>query len=145
MATQDPRWHDTEVLPGSPGWHDTAVLLPEYTVVAPGWYADPYDPTGMRYWDGAYWTAQSSPAPWGPSASTAPRPRRSVLLGFVLAVFFGGLALPYALPLPWWARLLIAVAVAIALGWWLLLVVPLTWPFALILVPLLTALGNRRS
>lgn len=143
MATQDPRWNDTEILPGSPGWQDTAVLLPRTTLVAPGWYSDPYDAAGMRYWDGANWTAHTSAAPWGPSAAQAARPRRSVLLGFVLAFCFGGLALTYVLPLPWWARLLIAVAIAAVLGWWSLLVVPLTWPFAIILVPLLTAVGNR--
>ncbi len=134
--------HDTAVLPGSPGWHDTAVLLPGRPAVAPGWYGDPYDPVGLRYWDGFGWTNHCS-APGGRPAPVA-RPRRSVLLGFVLACCFGGLALPYALPLPWWARLAIAVVVAAALGWWLLLVVPLTWPFALVAVPVLTALGNPR-
>jgi hypothetical protein len=22
----------------------------------PGWYPDPYDPSQLRYWDGAVWT-----------------------------------------------------------------------------------------
>jgi hypothetical protein len=67
-----------------------------------------------------------------------------VLLAFVLAVLFGGLALPYALPLPWWARLVIAAGTAFLLGWWLLLLIPLSWPFAVVGVPLLTALLNPR-
>jgi hypothetical protein len=140
MATPDPRWHDTTVLPG---WQDTAVLQPQAPAVAPGWYADPYDPSGIRYWDGAGWTNHCSGAPY----AAAPRPprRRSVVLGFVLAFFFGGLAFAYLLPLPWWARLLIAVAAVLAVGWWTLLLVPLSWPFAVVLVPLLAAVGNRGS
>lgn len=138
MATPDPRWHDTDVIPG---WQDTAVLLPQVPAVAAGWYADPYDATGLRYWDGAAWTNHRSSAPY----AGAPRPerRRSVLLGFVLACCFGGLAFAYLLPLPWWARLLIAVAVVVLVGWWTLLLVPLTWPFAVVLVPLITAVANR--
>ena len=139
--------HDTQVLPGAADWHDTAVLLPSVPAVAPGWYADPYDAAGARYWDGFNWTDHSrglsAPGPYA-GYGAAPRRRRSVLLAFCLAFLVGGLALPYALPLPAWARLLIAAAIAFSLGWWLLLVIPLTWPFALVLVPLLTALFNPR-
>ncbi len=143
-ASQDSRQrHDTQVLPGSPTWHDTAVLLPSRPAAAAGWYADPYDPAGVRYWDGYNWTNHASARPRF-AVPTAPRRRRSILLAFCLAFFFGGLALPYALPLPWWARLSIAVAIALLLGWWLLLLIPLTWPFALILVPGLTAALNPR-
>ncbi len=139
MATTDPRWRDTEVIAG---WQDTVVLMPRTAAVAAGWYADPYDPTGLRYWDGAAWTNHRSSAPYG--AAPRPRPRRSALVGFLLAILFGGLAFTYLLPLPTWARLLIAGAVVLALGWWTLLVVPLSWPLAVVLVPLLAALGNSR-
>jgi len=133
-------WHDTVVLSDGPVWHDTAVLVPQRSAVAAGWYADPYDPRGVRYWDGANWTP-STAAAW-----KAPRPRcrRSVAVAFLLAVLFGGLALPYALPLPGWARLLLAGVLAYFVGWWLLLLIPLTWPLAVIGVPLLTALLNPR-
>jgi hypothetical protein len=67
-----------------------------------------------------------------------------VLLAFVLALLFGGLALPYALPLPWWARLAITAVIIYVLNWWLLLMIPLSWPFALVLVPALTAAFNPR-
>jgi hypothetical protein len=38
----------------------------------PGWYPDPYDPSQLRYWDGAVWTESVSPGsppaagPWAP-------------------------------------------------------------------------------
>jgi hypothetical protein len=28
----------------------------------PGWYPDPYDPSQLRYWDGATWTESAMPA-----------------------------------------------------------------------------------
>jgi hypothetical protein len=145
-------WHDTQVLPGSKdwhdtavlsdpqAWHDTAVLVPQRPAVPAGWYADPYDAVGMRFWDGTNWSARTATA----AITPRPRRRRSVLLAFVLAVLFGGLALPYALPLPWWARLVIAAGMAFLLGWWVLLLIPLSWPFAVVGVPLLTALLNPR-
>jgi hypothetical protein len=138
------QWRDTEVLPGSPGWHDTAVLIPVPRTVAAGWYADPYDATGLRFWDGYNWTDRSSDTSWFEATGEArkPRKRRSVLLGFVLAFFFGVLAAPYVLPLPGWARLLLAAGLVVVLGWWTLLIVPLTWPLAIFLVPLFTALLN---
>ena len=150
------QWHDTEVLPGSPGWHDTttlttaaawndtAVLVPAQPAVSAGWYADPYDAAGLRFWDGHNWTNRSTDASWFGAGgdSRKPRKRRSVLLGFVLAFCFGVLAAPYALPLPGWARLLLAVGLVFLLGWWTLLIVPLTWPLAIILVPLFTSLLN---
>jgi hypothetical protein len=36
---------------------------------APGWYADPSGQAGIRWWDGAQWTAHTAPLP-----ATAPRP-----------------------------------------------------------------------
>lgn len=123
------------------GWHDTEVLAPSLRV-PPGWYADPYDPAGTRYWDGAAWTDRFC-GPWESPNRTPPQ-RRSVLLAFVLAFFLGGLAFPYALPLPGWARLVMTVGLAVVLGWWLLLLVPLSWPFAIVGVPVLTAVLNPR-
>lgn len=29
----------------------------------PGWYPDPYAPTGLRWWDGIAWTAHAAPPP----------------------------------------------------------------------------------
>lgn len=134
MAAPQERQHDTLVLPGSEAWHDTAVLLaPE---IPAGWYGDPFGAPCLRYWDGGGWTGYTS-------GGRRPR-RRSVALALVLAFFFGGLALPYALPLPTWARLLIVAGLVWMLNWWLLLLVPLSWPFALLLVPLLTYLLNPR-
>ena len=48
---------------------------------APGWYPDPVDSTGLRYWDGERWTAEQAPAgrpgepPAAPEAPPAPPPR----------------------------------------------------------------------
>ena len=36
----------------------------------PGWYADPYDRTSQRYWDGEQWTSNLAPGPQYSSAST---------------------------------------------------------------------------
>lgn len=140
-ASQDqPRQHDTVVLPGSDAWHDTAVLQPPPRSAVPaGWYGDPFGAPGLRYWDGHDWTSLTSGGR-GPD-----RRRRSVPLSLLLAFLFGGMALPYALPLPTWARLLIVAGLVWALNWWLLLLVPLSWPFAMVVVPLLTyALNPRR-
>ena len=133
--------HDTVVLQDPGGWRRTDVLVPTDPAIHAGWYSDPYDPAGLRYWDGRMWTSHAAPRGWYPQR---PARRRSLLVAFVLALFFGGLALPYALPLPGWARLLIAGGLVLVLGWWTLLFVPLTWPFALVLVPALTALLNPR-
>jgi hypothetical protein len=35
----------------------------------PGWYPDPGQPASVRWWDGATWTAYSSPA-WQPPVGT---------------------------------------------------------------------------
>lgn len=40
----------------------------EETQAPPGWYPDPGDPRGWRWWDGAQWTGHVS----GPQAETAP-------------------------------------------------------------------------
>lgn len=32
-----------------------------YPPQPPGWYADPWQPTGWRWWDGYQWTWQTSP------------------------------------------------------------------------------------
>ena len=42
-------------------------------VVPPGWYADPMDPSAVRYWTGSAWTEHVAPAPApvpAPSAAT---------------------------------------------------------------------------
>jgi hypothetical protein len=45
---------------------------------APGWYPDPVDSTGLRYWDGRRWTVEQapkgSPVPQTPGAETPPHP-----------------------------------------------------------------------
>jgi hypothetical protein len=41
----------------------------------PGWYADPTGLAGVRWWDGAQWTAHTAPLPAsGPGAPTGARP-----------------------------------------------------------------------
>jgi hypothetical protein len=39
-----------------------------------GWYADPNDPTGLRYWDGSTWTEHTAPThqPGPPTGSVVP-------------------------------------------------------------------------
>jgi cell division protein FtsB len=39
---------------------------------AANWYADPTDPTKLRYWDGSAWTEHTAPGPSGVQSSTAP-------------------------------------------------------------------------
>jgi hypothetical protein len=152
-----PQQHDTLILSGS-GRHDTAVLLPERPAIAPGWYADPYDPAGMRYWDGAGWTdhgagpatraTAAQPQVWvlpPAPASRQGRHCRSVLLAVLLAFFLGGLALVYLLPLPAWARAVVGIVAVFWLNWWLLLLVPLSWPVAMLVVPLGAWLMKRSA
>jgi hypothetical protein len=51
----------------------------------PGWYADPANPGGRRYWDGSAWTSQIAPAT--PAAAEAPAvPIGLVISGYVFAV-----------------------------------------------------------
>lgn len=131
--------YPTAPLPGSAAWQDTAVLLPGAPRTTPaGWYDDPFEPGLLRYWDGGDWTDHTSvPAvATGSAAHCRPR-RRSALVAFVWAFFFGGFAAIYLLPLPAWARLLIGLAALFLVGWWALLIIPLTWPFAIVAVPLL--------
>lgn len=47
MSVPDPRLATGDVTPPDPG-----------PVVDPGWYADPDDPRGHLYWDGARWLTQ---------------------------------------------------------------------------------------
>ena len=35
--------------------------MSEPSLPAAGWYPDPEDPAGMRYWDGSQWTEQRAP------------------------------------------------------------------------------------
>lgn len=44
------------------------------TNIPPGWYPDPQDETQQRYWDGATWTDQVTPAGAGLPESTQPLP-----------------------------------------------------------------------
>lgn len=48
------------------------------TAPPPGWYPDPADPSGTRYWDGSQWTEQHSPHT--PTTLVAPPPRSSRLV-----------------------------------------------------------------
>jgi hypothetical protein len=61
--------------------------LTAYGSVAPaGWYVDPANPHGRRYWDGSAWTQHTA----GATAPTAPRASSVstglVVAGYVLAV-----------------------------------------------------------
>src|SRR5688500_9966452 len=50
---------------------------------APGWYPDPMDSTGLRYWDGKRWTVEEAPTGSGPSAppeeAAVQRPPRTLV------------------------------------------------------------------
>lgn len=62
-------------------WHDATRTTHG---APPGWYADPADPRGWRWWDGRTWSHQTSSAwrpaappgsarpPWPPAGATAP-------------------------------------------------------------------------
>jgi heme exporter protein D len=41
----------------------------------PGWYADPTGQAGVRWWDGAQWTAYTAPTPAVGAGGIAPPPR----------------------------------------------------------------------
>lgn len=49
-------------------------------MTAPGWYPDPLDPSQVRYWNGAQWSATTQPrwAPVGSPAVTVPAPAEPV-------------------------------------------------------------------
>jgi len=51
----------------------------------PGWYADPANPGGRRYWDGSAWTSQIAPAAPAP-ADTSSVSSGLVIAGYVFAV-----------------------------------------------------------
>jgi hypothetical protein len=138
-----PAQHDTTVIGVRRGTSD----LPQPPASIPaGWFIDPYRPDALRYWDGARWSNHTASV----AAARQPAPparrghHRSVLLGALLAFCFGGLALAYLLPLPAVARWAAAGAAVLVLGWWTLLVIPATWPIAIIAVPL-GAAAMRRS
>lgn len=71
----------------------------------PGWYADPFDPGKIRFWDGSTWTTDVSPR-----AGQAPGQTRAnvlgivalvtVCLGFALTVTLGLMRTVLFLPLP---------------------------------------------
>jgi hypothetical protein len=59
------------------------------TGVAPGWYADPGDPSQLRYWDGARWTERTAPLqsePPAPAPAGQPRKRWPWVVAGVAAV-----------------------------------------------------------
>jgi hypothetical protein len=67
----------------------------------PGWYPDPADPRGVRYWDGAGWSDQpAAPTRPPPASDAAPRRLNAVfaaevpcaLLSLWLAILAGGFA-----------------------------------------------------
>lgn len=65
---------------------------------APGWYADPQDPSRARYWDGVRWTDQRVSIGGGTIPPQGQRPRRTWLLialagVLVLALGFGAFRL----------------------------------------------------
>lgn len=45
-----------DAIPPSPPWQPVATAA----AVPPGWYADPQDPIGWRWWDGQGWTGHAS-------------------------------------------------------------------------------------
>lgn len=51
-----------------------------------GWYADSEVPGGMRYWDGAAWTAHRRPPPPVAGATVPPAPRRRLGRGATIAI-----------------------------------------------------------
>lgn len=60
-----------------------------------GWYTDPDNPSGQRYWDGNAWTENRSGAPAAPATMTAApnsHTTRNVLIaiGLVLLLLLGG-------------------------------------------------------
>jgi len=63
---------------------------------APGWYPDPTDSEGLRYWDGERWTAEQAPKPGGgaPSpAAAAPPPRPLGGVTWAVYLTFGAFVL----------------------------------------------------
>ncbi|MBU4464425.1 MAG: DUF2510 domain-containing protein [Actinobacteria bacterium] len=42
------------------------------TTSAPGWYDDPWNPTSIRYWDGAAWTGHVQPRPGAEASAGTP-------------------------------------------------------------------------
>lgn len=55
----------------------------------PGWYPDPYDPTTQRYWDGAQWTENRSPAVVAaPAVPAAPPTNGKAIASLVLGIVF---------------------------------------------------------
>src|SRR5258707_4620330 len=49
--------------PGTPGFTAAPGYAPQpgTGTPGPGWFADPQDPTMLRWWDGQAWTAQTQP------------------------------------------------------------------------------------
>lgn len=93
----------------------------------PGWYADPWAPGALRYWDGIGWTSHLASAP-------VDRPQTNTLgiVGLLLSVLFPlagfiiGIIL-VAKDRTWWGAGCIFVSMAFAmllpiligaLGWW---------------------------
>lgn len=63
---------------------------------APGWYPDPTDSEGLRYWDGKRWTAEqaSKPGAGAPApAAAAPPPRRLGGVAWAVYLTFGAFVL----------------------------------------------------
>lgn len=58
---------------------DEGSTHPQGEAPAPGWYPDPVDSTGLRYWDGKRWTVEQTLAQPGAPATAAPqRPVRAL-------------------------------------------------------------------
>jgi hypothetical protein len=60
----------------------------------PGWYADPDDSSGWRYWDGAQWTQQRSSPEAAPATTRSPTWAKVVAVVAAVALVGG---------LTWWA------------------------------------------
>ena len=59
---------------------------------APGWYPDPSNPSGQRYWDGAAWRpAQPYPQPVAQPFAPAPIVAKNPALSAIVSVFIPGL------------------------------------------------------
>jgi hypothetical protein len=67
---------------------------------AAGWYADPWDSSSLRYWDGAGWTEHvaAGAAPIAPVSATPASRRADVVLGA------GGVLVLLGSVLPWLGR-----------------------------------------
>lgn len=87
---------------------------------SPGWYNDPSDPKGMRYWNGTEWSAPNAPHAPPPGASTTNSKSAAVaagvcvLAGVGLVMSMQSVSLMSGSGLVWMGVALVAGSVAVA-------------------------------